>query len=214
MNIEYIEKNTDMKVEYHETISSTSERAKEIAEERVHTFFNMRKDACNSKDVEQKMSENLEKDFAKIQVVISENQIRGKGTNGRIWYSNAGENILMTLIFYPQNTIEELQKVTYSIAKMIQSAIKDLYGISLEIKLPNDLLLNSKKVCGILTESSIQNEKVNYLLIGIGLNVNQLEFPNELQEIATSLKKEHPEIEMTREEIVVKIINRVKSLVK
>lgn len=196
MNIEYIEKNTDMKVEYHETIESTSKRAKEIAESRIHTLL------------------NLENDYENIQVVLSESQTHGKGTNGRVWYSNSKENILMTLIFYPQNSIEELQKITYLIAQMIQSAIQDLYDISLDIKLPNDLMLNGKKVCGILTESSIQNEKVNYLLIGIGLNVNQIEFSEELQDIATSLKKEYPEIELKREEIMVKVINRVKSLVK
>jgi len=176
-----------MKVEYHETIGSTSERAKEIA---------------------------LKNNCENIQVVISELQTHGKGTKGRIWYSNPEKNILMTLIFYPQNTIEELQRITYSIAQMIQSAIQDLYDISLDIKLPNDLMLNGKKVCGILTESSIQNRRVNYLLIGIGLNINQMEFPEELQEIATSLKKEFSNVEFEREEIIVKIINRVKSLVK
>lgn len=196
MNIEFIEKNTDMKIEYHSNISSTNERAKQIAEERIHSLL------------------DLENDGKNIQVVISEAQTHGKGTNGRIWHSNSGENILMTLIFYPQNSIQELQGITYSIAKMIQSAIQDLYDISLDIKLPNDLMLNGKKVCGILTESSIQNEKVNYLLIGIGFNVNQVSFSSGLEEIATSLKLEFSDIELKREDIIVKIINRVKSLVK
>ena len=108
----------------------------------------------------------------------------------------------------------ELQGITYSIAEMIKAAIKDLYDISLDIKLPNDLLLNEKKICGILTESSIQNNKVKYLLIGIGFNVNQLEFSNEIINIATSLKKENKDKAFSREEIIVKIINNVKSLVK
>ena len=193
MNIEFIERNTDLKVEYHETIGSTNERAKEIAEAIVHTN---------------------EINFDKIQIVIAEEQLKGKGTNGRVWLSNKGENILMTVIFYPQNSIKELQKITYSIAQMVQSSIKDLYDINLEIKLPNDLMLNNKKVCGILTESSIQNEQVKYLLIGIGLNIHQVNLPNELINIATSLKKEFPNVELNREEIIVKIINRVKSLVR
>ena len=100
MDIEFIEKNTDMKIEYHSNISSTNERAKEIAEAKRHTLL------------------NLENDFENIQVVISESQTHGKGTNGRVWYSNNGENILMTLIFYPQNSIKELQGITYSIAKI------------------------------------------------------------------------------------------------
>ena len=193
MNIEYIEKNTNLKVEYHSNISSTSERARELAEETI---------------------KKCENDLEKIQIVISENQTNGKGTHGRVWHSEKGKNILMTLIFYPQKFPQELQGITYLIAEEIKLAIQDLYNISLDIKLPNDLMLKGKKVCGILTESSIQNERVNYLLIGIGFNVNQVSFSNELEEIATSLKLEFSDIELKREDIIVKIINRVKSLVK
>lgn len=192
MDIEYIEKNTNLKVEYHSNISSTSERAREIAEESI------------------KKSEN---DLEKIQIVISENQTNGKGTHGRVWHSEKGKNILMTLIFYPKNSPQELQGITYLIAREIQSVIYDLYNISLDIKLPNDLMLNGKKVCGILTESSIQNEKVNYLLVGIGFNVNQEKFSNELEGVATSLKNEFTDIELNIEEITIMIINRVKSLI-
>lgn len=192
MDIKLIEKNTDMKIEYHETITSTSERAKEIAEAKLRQYLSTEK----------------------VQVVVAENQTKGKGTNGRIWHSNNGENILMTMIFNPQNSINELQGITYSIAEMVKEAIKDLYNISLDIKLPNDLMLNGKKICGILTESSIQKNKVNYLLVGIGFNVNQLDFPEEIIDIATSLKKEFPKKEFKREEIMIKFINNVKSLVK
>ena len=214
MNIEYIEKNTDFKVEYHEVIDSTSKRSKEIAEERIHTLLESEILVDTFANNSNQLLKNLDKDYKNVQVVISENQIHGKGTNGRVWYSNNEDNILMTLIFYPQSSVQELHGITYSIAQMIQSAIQDLYNISLDIKLPNDLMLKGKKVCGILTESSIQNERVNYLLIGIGFNVNQVSFSNELEEIATSLKLEFSDIELNREDIIVKIINRVKSLVK
>ena len=192
MDIKRIEKNTDVKIEYFESITSTSERAKEISEE---TYKN-------------------EEQLKETKVVVAENQTKGKGTNGRKWHSSNSENILMTLIFYPQKTIKELQGITYAIAEMIRDAIKDLYDISLNIKLPNDLLLNDKKICGILTESSIKNDKVNYLLIGIGFNVNQNEFPEEIESIATSLKREYKEREFSREEIIIKVINNIKSLMK
>ena len=192
MDIKRIEKNTDVKIEYYESITSTSERAKEISEE---TYKN-------------------EEQLKETKVVVAENQTKGKGTNGRKWHSSSEENILMTLIFYPQKTIKELQGITYAIAEMIRDAIKDLYDISLNIKLPNDLLLNDKKICGILTESSIKNDKVNYLLIGIGFNVNQKEFPEEIENIATSLKREYKEREFSREEIIIKVINNIKSLMK
>ena len=192
MDIKRIEKNTDVKIEYYESITSTSERAKEIAEAAVS-------------------SEKILKD---IKVVIAENQTKGKGTNGRKWHSSSQENILMTLIFYPQKEIKELQGITYGIAEMIRDAIKDLYDISLNIKLPNDLLLNGKKICGILTESAIQGNKLKYLLIGIGVNVNQIEFYGEIEDIATSLKREYKGKEFSREEIIIKVINNIKSLIK
>lgn len=198
MDTNYISKNTDARIEYYETISSTSVRAKEIAE-------HVSKNEYNNEIVE---SRNLEE----VNLIIAENQTKGKGTNGRVWFSNKNENILMTMIIYPQESIEELNGITYKIAEMIKFAIKDLYGIDLNIKLPNDLLLNNKKICGILTESSIQGEKVKYIIIGIGFNVNQIDFNDEIKEIATSLKREFRDREYAREEIIVKIYNNVKSL--
>lgn len=202
MDIKFIENNTDAKIEYYKEISSTSERAKAVVEE---IFKSMQ---ITNKEY----SQTIEKNINDIRVIISEKQTNGKGTNGRVWLSNDSENILMTLIFFPHKKANEIQEITYSIAEMIKAAIKELYNISLDIKLPNDLLLSDKKICGILTESSIQNDKVKYLLIGIGFNVNQLEFPNEITNIATSLKKENKDKAFSREEIIVKIINNVKSL--
>lgn len=198
MDTNYISKNTGARIEYYETISSTSVRAKEIAE-------HVSKNEYNNEIVE---SRNLEE----VNLIIAENQTKGKGTNGRVWFSNKNENILMSMIIYPQESIEELNGITYKIAEMIKLAIKELYGIDLNIKLPNDLLLNNKKICGILTESSIQGEKVKYIIIGIGFNVNQIDFNDEIKEIATSLKREFRDREYAREEIIVKIYNNVKSL--
>lgn len=204
MDIKFIENNTDAKIEYYKEISSTSERAKEVAEKMFKSMQITNKES----------GQTIEKNINNIRVIISEKQTNGKGTNGRVWLSSDKENILMTLILFPHKKANEIQGITYSIAEMIKAAIKDLYDISLDIKLPNDLLLSDKKICGILTESSIQNDKVKYLLIGIGFNVNQLEYPNEIINIATSLKKENKDKEFSREEIIVKIINNVKSLMR
>ena len=77
-----------------------------------------------------------------------------------------------------------------------------------KIKEPNDLMLNDKKICGILTQCTTLKETVCYVLIGIGFNVNQVEFNKELSDIATSLKKEF-NIEFEREEIVAKILENL-----
>ena len=86
-----------------------------------------------------------------------------------------------------------------------------MYGYELKIKMPNDLILNGKKICGILTEVHTQGEKIEYLLISIGFNVNEEEFSKELIEIATSLKNEYKK-EFDREEIIVNIINAINEL--
>lgn len=199
MDVKYIEKNTDTVVEYYESITSTNDRAKEIAESLLgdRAILNDR------------FSEN--RSYANL--IIAEDQTKGRGTNGRVWLSAKEKNILMTMLLYPEKNVKELEGITYKIAEMVRAAIKDLYGIELTIKLPNDLLLHGKKVSGILTESSVRDEKVNYLIIGIGFNVNQIEFPSELENIATSLKKEYIGNDYRREDIIIKIFNNVKSLI-
>ena len=88
-----------------------------------------------------------------------------------------------------------------------------MYGYELQIKIPNDLTLNGKKICGILTEVHTRGEKIEYLLISIGFNVNEDSFSEELKEIATSLKMEYKE-EFCREDIIINIINKINLLIK
>jgi len=114
-------------------------------------------------------------------IVITDNQTKGKGTKGRSWIANANENITMTIILKLNWEVSKLEGLTLKIAEEIQKAIKELYGYNLIIKEPNDLLLNNKKICGILIQSSIISNKVNYILIGIGFNVNQVEYDEELR---------------------------------
>jgi len=138
-------------------------------------------------------------------VLIAEYQTKGKGTHGRVWESEKGKNILMTIILYPECNIRELEGLTLKIAQNIVEIIKELYDIELSIKEPNDIILNGKKLGGILTETQVMNEQVKNLLIGIGLNVNQEEFSGNLN--ATSLKKEFKK-EFNKQDIIDKIIQK------
>ena len=97
--------------------------------------------------------------------------------------------IATTIILHPKCSVNNLSNLTIEIAEKISKAIKELYGYELKIKEPNDLMLNNKKICGILTEIHTQGEKIKYLLISFGFNVNETEFSKETSEIATSLKK-------------------------
>lgn len=122
-------------------------------------------------------------------IVITDNQTKGKGTNGRSWNVQKEKNITMTILLKQNLNINKLDGFTLKIAEAIQTGIKELYNYSLTIKKPNDLLLNGKKISGILTETSIINSKINYLLIGIGFNVNEENFNKDLRKYCYFFKE-------------------------
>lgn len=122
-------------------------------------------------------------------VVKAEIQTSGIGTHGRKWYST--ENNIAFSFYYETNcNIKKLEGLTTEIAEIIVSIFKDKYGISLDIKLPNDIYANGKKLGGILTEAKVYSDIVKYLVIGIGINNSQLKFGKELENIGTSINKE------------------------
>ena len=184
MNLEDIAKAKTKKIgkyiEYFKEIDSTHTYAKKIA---------MKKDSEGK-------------------LILAEEQNAGMGTKGRKWYTGKNKNIAMTIILKPKWEINRLEGLTTKIAKCMQKTIYDLYKILLEIKEPNDLIINEKKICGILTEVNTISEKINYLLISLGFNVNENKFPKETEKIATSLKKEYNK-EFSREEIITKFIENL-----
>lgn len=189
MNIEKIE-NSDTKflgknVIYYSEITSTQDIVRKLAEEHAENGT----------------------------LVITDNQIKGRGTKGRTWDTEREKNITMSFVIYPNCKVEKLEGITVNIAKAIVLAIYELYGYELEVKMPNDVMLNGKKICGILTQSVTLEEKVCYVLVGIGFNVNQVEFNSEIVNIATSLKKEF-NIEFEREEIISKILEKLEKSLK
>lgn len=141
-------------------------------------------------------------------ILLADLQTAGIGTKGRKWYTGKGKNIAMTIILKPKCKIEKLKNLTKIIAISMQQAIQELYNYELTIKEPNDLLLNGKKICGILTEINTIAEHINYLLISVGFNVNEEEFSQETENIATSLKKEYHK-DFKREDIIIKFIEKL-----
>ncbi len=144
-------------------------------------------------------------------ILLAELQTGGIGTKGRSWYTGYGKNIAATIILYPKCNMEKLDNLTTEIAEKIKDVIYELYGYKLEIKKPNDLMFNGKKICGILTEVHTQGEKIKYLLISFGFNVNEDSFSDETKDIATSLKKETGK-DFNREEIIIKIIEKLEEI--
>ena len=119
----------------------------------------------------------------------------------------------MSMLFKPECDFSSLNNITVDVAQSIKKTIRNLYNIGLNIKYPNDLLLNGKKICGILTEINTISGKINYLIISLGFNVNEICFDEETIKIATSLKKEYNK-NFDRKEIILKIIQNINNIVK
>lgn len=120
-------------------------------------------------------------------VVIARQQNAGKGRRGKTWKSPAKGGIWMSLLLRPVIAPDQASMLTLVAALAVAEGIEKTCGFSVRIKWPNDLVLNKKKICGILTEMSTEMECINHVVIGIGLNVNIKEFPDELNGVATSL---------------------------
>lgn len=125
-------------------------------------------------------------------IVLAELQTGGKGRLGRQWHSPKGSGIWMSLIIRPAIPLPKTPQMTLLTAVSMARTIQEQTGVPIKIKWPNDLYIGDKKVCGILTELHAEADCVHYLVIGIGINVNSEahDFPEELAHIATSLRIE------------------------
>lgn len=140
-------------------------------------------------------------------VIIAENQTKGKGTHGRKWYTEtSGKNIAMTFVLFPNVHISKFKDITVIIANCIVKTFKKLYNINLDIKYPNDIVINFKKIGGILTETKVIGQNVKELYIGIGLNILQEDFNKDIVDIASSIINEF-NIKCIREDVIAEFFN-------
>lgn len=122
-------------------------------------------------------------------VIISEEQTKGRGRIGRTWDSKKSEGIWMSMILKPDIIPYKATFLTLIAGASIVKALNNL-GVKASIKWPNDIIINNKKVCGILTELSSEIDRINHIVLGIGINVKNMDFSQEICDIATSLYKE------------------------
>ncbi len=123
-------------------------------------------------------------------VVVAEEQTAGRGRMGRTWTSEKGKNLTCSLIIKPSITPEYLGIISLFAGVVVARTITRLTMLNAECKWPNDVLLNRRKCSGILAESTISGGRCTGIVVGIGININQMEFPAELQHTATSLQME------------------------
>ena len=153
-------------IAYYSLIDSTNNKAKKLAEEGA----------------------------AHGTLVIADEQNGGRGRRGRSWETPPKSSIAMTLIVRPDLPPEKASMLTLVMGMAVASACRSLLDLPAGIKWPNDVVLDGKKICGILTEMSAEMDGIHYLVIGTGINVNMNEFPEQIRQTATSLSLEagHP----------------------
>ena len=120
-------------------------------------------------------------------LVIAECQNGGRGRRGKKWISPSGSGIWMSFVLKPTIHPYGASMITLVAALSVVSALKNIKGLECNIKWPNDIVANGKKICGILTEMSSELDAVNYVIIGIGININSTEFDEEISDIASSV---------------------------
>jgi BirA family biotin operon repressor/biotin-[acetyl-CoA-carboxylase] ligase len=150
-------------INYHEALPSTNKEARVLAEN----------EAANGT------------------IIVAETQSSGRGRRGRSWESPPG-GLWMTIVLRPSISPEKAPMLTLLTGMVVAQTIQDISGLEIKLKWPNDVRIGGKKVCGILTELSAEQDIVNYILVGLGINVNVTidKFPKELRSQVTSISHE------------------------
>ena len=161
----------DRTIFYYETVDSTNTKAKEYAK------------------VDKKQEV----------VFVAECQTKGRGRNGRKWVSPKAGNLYFSILLRPNIRIQQTPMLTLVMGYAISLAIEKMTGLCTQIKWPNDLVINGKKVCGILTEMRTMENAVDYVVIGAGINVGMESVTQEIEDVATSIKLEGVKEMDTRE---------------
>lgn len=144
-------------------------------------------------------------------VILAEHQKHGRGRKNREWYSNSGQNLTFSILLKGEFKQEQVNLMNLGAAVSVAQALENLCQLDVELKWPNDVLIQKKKICGILLESTSKGDKLNKIVIGIGINVNQPNFPGKFDIPPTSVRKEFHE-EISRERLLSEILNNFETI--
>lgn len=144
-------------------------------------------------------------------VIIAEEQTAGRGRRGKSFYSPAKNGVYMSILLRPALKLQQSVMITVLAAVAVCQALTNLCKIDAQIKWVNDILVNKRKLCGILTEATIGNhgENLDYAVLGIGINVygKKDSFPREIQNIATSIEACLGQISFTKNQFIAEVLN-------
>lgn len=144
-------------------------------------------------------------------VLLAEFQSKGRGRKDRTWVSNAGQNLTFSILLKEEFKEKKVNLINLGSALSVAQSIENLYQLDVELKWPNDVLVNKKKIAGILLESSSKGNKINKVVIGIGINVNQPNFPGKFDIQPTSIRKEFKSI-VSREKLLSEVLNNFEDI--
>lgn len=134
-------------------------------------------------------------------LITAGQQSAGRGRRGRGWESPAGSSVYMSILLRPEIPPVKAPMLTLVMALSVVRSLKECTGLNVQIKWPNDIILNGKKLVGILTEMSTEIDYINHVVIGVGINVNMEYLPEEIRDKATSLRLETGHV-IRRSEII------------
>jgi len=143
-------------------------------------------------------------------VVLAEEQTAGRGRAGRTWHSERAAGVYLTLLLRPKLAPVQAPLLTMMAGLSAHTAVEAVTGLAVDLKWPNDLIIRGKKAGGILTEMYAEPGQVRFVIVGIGLNVNQEQFPGELANVATSLRQETGKPQ-PRMELLVRLLREFES---
>jgi BirA family biotin operon repressor/biotin-[acetyl-CoA-carboxylase] ligase len=143
-------------------------------------------------------------------VVLAEEQTAGRGRQGRAWHSERAAGIYVTLLLRPKLAPVQAPLLTMMAGLSARSAVQSVTGLAVDLKWPNDVLVRGKKAGGILTEMHAEPGQIRFVIVGIGLDVNQEKFPAELANLATSLRVESGKPQ-SRLELLVRLLREFES---
>lgn len=123
-------------------------------------------------------------------LVLAETQTGGRGRRGRSWEAASGTSVCMSLLLRPEISPDRASMLTLVMGLSVVEGLLQEFGVQTQIKWPNDIILNKKKLVGILTEMGMKGMEIDYLVIGVGMNVNMVDFSEELVDKATSMRLE------------------------
>ena len=147
-------------------------------------------------------------------VILAEKQNKGHGRKDRVWYSTKEQNLTFSILITNKEFLKDkFNLLNFSASLSVALAIENLFQLRTELKWPNDILVNGKKIAGILLESISQGSKIEKLVIGIGLNVNQVMFQGNFNVPPTSIKSELNE-PVDRERLLAELLNVFEELLE